>query len=308
MEKFKLDEQKLNSLKTYKDKGLRTVIGCVWALSIFTIGALSTVENGAKAEINDSGWAIESEFPFEIKSDNAFCEAEIKQELRNIIWWIQDEIWFMELIWINWRCDYEIERVERAVNQRKATERAIHYWEWEWYPGKLNAEWTSQEMPEVKWTDSHQRFKELCQAYWLDAWMFREIENEYNIREGVLLSIVIAETSWGKYWYGTSSCNNPANNNNNDRWTRVCYDSFREWLIEAAKTLNNSYLGWIQTLGCLSKAGSCKRREDKGYVYASSNGNWERNMLNALNLIYEPELWQIDAERFNVRRTFTVYQ
>lgn len=37
MEKFKLNEQKLNSLKTYKDKGLRTVIGCVATLSIFTI-------------------------------------------------------------------------------------------------------------------------------------------------------------------------------------------------------------------------------------------------------------------------------
>ena len=55
MEKFKLDEQKLNSLKTYRDKGLRTVIGCVGALSIFTIGALSTMENGVKAETNDSG-------------------------------------------------------------------------------------------------------------------------------------------------------------------------------------------------------------------------------------------------------------
>ena len=69
MEKFKLDEQKLNSLKTYRDKGLRTVIGCVGALSIFTIWALSTIENGAKAEVNGD-LTIESEFPFEIKSDN----------------------------------------------------------------------------------------------------------------------------------------------------------------------------------------------------------------------------------------------
>lgn len=178
----------------------------------------------------------------------------------------------------------------------------------EWYPGKLTADWLSQEMPTINGSTSHDRFKALCQAYWLDAWMFREIENKYNIREWVLLSIVIAETSWGKTWYWTSSCNNPANNNNNDRWTRVCYDSFREWLIEAAKTLNNSYLGWVQTLGCLSKAGSCKRREDKWYIYASSNGNWERNMLSALSLIYGPELWPIDAERFNVRRVFTIYQ
>lgn len=34
-----------------------------------------------------------------------------------------------------------------------------------WYPGKLTADGTSQEMPEIKGTDSHQRFKELCQAY-----------------------------------------------------------------------------------------------------------------------------------------------
>lgn len=232
-------EQKLNSLKTYKDKGLRTVIGCVGALSIFSIWALSTMENSVKAELDNSYNAVVSEA---------------------------------------------------------------------WEPWKLTADGLRQEMPEIKWADSHSRFKALCEAYGLDAWMFREIENEYNIREWVLLSIVIAETSWGKTWYWTSSCNNPANNNNNDRWTRVCYDSFREWLIEAAKTLNNSYLGWIQTLGCLSKAGSCKRREDKWYIYASSNGNWERNMLAALNLIYGPELWPIDAERFNVRRVFTIYQ
>lgn len=308
MGKFKLDEQKLNSLKTYKDKGLRTVIGCVWALSIFTIWALSTVENGAKAEMNNSGWTIESEFPFEIKSTNSFCEWAIKQELRNIIWGEQDELWFWYLM-LQWRCDYEIEWVKRAVEQRKATEYAINYWEWGRYPGKLNADWTSQEMPEVKWTDSHQRFKELCQAYWLDPSKIWELENKYNLREGVLLAILIAETSWWHNWnYVDEGCYNLWNVWNNDRHDRVCFEWKRESIEQVAMTLNNRYLWNVLTLGCLSNAWSCVRYFDSWKRYATSNGNWERNMLNVLNTIYGDELGEINASKFSVRRDFISLQ
>lgn len=241
MEKFKLDEQKLNSLKTYRDKWLRTVIGCVAALSLFTIWALSTVENGVKAEMNENQYNV------------VYSEA--------------------------------------------------------WYPWKLNAEWTSQEMPEVKWTDSHQRFKELCQAYWLDASKIWELENKYNLREGVLLAILIAETSWGHNWeYVDEGCYNLWNVWNNDSWDRVCFEWKWESIEQVAMTLNNRYLWNVLTLGCLSNAWSCVRYFDSWKRYATSNGNWERNMLNVLNTIYEDELGEINASKFSVRRDFISLQ
>ena len=157
-------------------------------------------------------------------------------------------------------------------------------------------------MPNVSWDDSHERFISLAQQYWLDAGLFWEVENKYNLREWLLLSIVIAETSWGHRWYWTSTCNNPANNNNNDRWTRVCYDSFREWLEQAAKTINNKYLWQIQTLGCMSNGGNCQARDDSWYRYATSNWNWERNVVAALETIY----WECNPATFKIRRDFNL--
>ena len=178
----------------------------------------------------------------------------------------------------------------------------------DWYPWKLTAEWDSQLMPELEEKTSHDRFKELCYKYWLNPSAIWEVENKYNIREWVILWIIIAETSWGKNWYWVEWCWNYWNVGNNDRGDRYCFTSESEWLNKIGRTLSNQYLWTTQTLGCLSKAGSCKWREDKGHIYASSWGNWERTMLNVLNAIYGEELWEIDPERFNVRRQFTIYQ
>ena len=232
-------QQNLNSFKSYKDKGLRTVVGCVGALTIFSIWALSSIENNAKAELDNSYNAVVSEA---------------------------------------------------------------------WEPWKLTADGLRQEMPEVKWKTSHERFKELCEAYWLPASLIREVENRYNIREWVILGIIVAETSGWKFGYWVEWCHNIWNVWNNDRGDRYCYDSFEVWLEKIAQTLNNSMLWTTQTLGCLSRAGSCKWWEDKGYIYASSDWNWERNMLQVLNTIYKDELGEINPERFNVRRVFTIYQ
>lgn len=179
----------------------------------------------------------------------------------------------------------------------------------DWYPWKLTASWDSQEMPELEEKTSHDRFKELCYKYWLDPSEIWEVENKYWIREAVILWIVISETSWGKNWnYVSEWCYNIWNIGNNDRGDRRCYATKRESLEAIWRTLSNQYLWDTQTLGCLSKAGSCKWWEDKGHVYASSNWNRERTMLNVLNAIYGEELWEIDPARFNVRRQFTIYQ
>lgn len=179
----------------------------------------------------------------------------------------------------------------------------------EWYPWKLTASWDSQLMPELEEKTSHDRFKELCYKYWLNPSEIWEVENKYWIREAVILWIVISETSWWKNWnYVSEWCYNIWNIGNNDRWDRRCYSTKRESLEAIWRTLSNQYLGGTQTLGCLSKAGSCTWWENKGHIYASSDWNWERTMLNVLNAIYGEELWEIDPARFNVRRQFTIYQ
>ena len=178
----------------------------------------------------------------------------------------------------------------------------------EWYPWKLTESGDSQEMPELEEKTSHDRFKELCYKYWLNPSAIWEVENKYNIREWVILWIIIAETSGWKNWYGVEWCWNYGNVWNNDRGDRYCFTSESEWLNKIWRTLSNQFLWTTQTLGCLSKAGSCTWWENKGHIYASSDWNWERTMLNVLNAIYQEELWSIDPERFNVRRQFTIYQ
>ena len=182
----------------------------------------------------------------------------------------------------------------------------------EWEPGQLTESWDSQAMPELSWETSHDRFKQLCEKYWLDASLIREVENKYNLREWIVLAILIAETSG---WTNKNSnyiwqdwCYNLGNVWNDDSGNRQCFNSKRESIEKVGETLNNVLLWSTQILWCLSYAGSCTRWEDKWHIYASSNWNWERTVLNVLNAIYEPELWQINPQKFNVRRVYTIYQ
>ena len=198
-----------------------------------------------------------------------------------------------------------------GMNQEEVIEDQLdleEIFEEEWYPWKLTDDWLSQVMPEIGNHWSHERFKELAKDYKLDPWKIWEVENKYNIREWVVLCLVIAETSWGRNGYWVEWCWNYGNVGNNDRGDRYCFESAEVGLSKIGKTLNNDFLWTTQTLGCLSKAGSCTWWENKGHIYASSDWNRERTMLNCLNTIYEEELGTIDPVRFNVRRVFTIYQ
>lgn len=179
----------------------------------------------------------------------------------------------------------------------------------QWQPWMLNEDWDSQLMPELKAKDSHERFKELCEKYGLDAGKIWELENRYGLREWVLLAILIAETSWGTNWaYVNEWCYNLWNVGNNDRGDRVCYEDKWESVEKVWEVLNNKYLWKVVTLGCLSNAWSCVHYFDRGYRYATSNGNWERTILNVLNAIYGDELWKIEPHKFSVRRDFISLQ
>lgn len=172
-----------------------------------------------------------------------------------------------------------------------------------WYPGMLTKDWSQQVIPEVEWT-SHEKFKQLCEMYWLNASLIRELENRYNLREWILLAILIAETSgWNNGEYTKEWCYNLGNVGNNDRWNRVCFEGKEQSIEQIAITLNNRFLWKTITLGCLSNAGSCQWRDDWGYRYATSDGNRERNIKAVMNMIYAEDLWEpVDPARFVVKR------
>lgn len=173
----------------------------------------------------------------------------------------------------------------------------------DWYPWKLTADWTQQEIPVVEGT-SHEKFKQLCQLYWLDASLIRSLENKYNLREWILLAILIAETSWGNNWnYVDEWCYNLGNVGNTDSWQRVCFEWKEVSIEQVAITLNNRMLWKTITLWCLSNAGSCQWRDDWGYRYATSNWNRERNVKAVMNMIYADDLGEdVDPARFVVKR------
>jgi len=190
-----------------------------------------------------------------------------------------------------------------SATNKTVSEDTIETTEVEWYPWKLTADWSQQEIPLVEWT-SHEKFKQLCQRYGLDASYIRTLENKYNLREGILLAILIAETSWGHNWnYVNEGCYNLGNVGNTDSWQRVCFEWKEVSIEQVAITLNNRMLGKTITLWCLSDAGSCQWRDDWGYRYATSNWNRERNVKAVMNMIYADDLGEdVDPARFVVKR------
>ena len=162
-------------------------------------------------------------------------------------------------------------------------------------PWMLNESGDAQLMPEIVADTEHEKFKKLAEAYWLDASQIWNVENHYWIKEWVVLCITVAETSWGNRWAWGKNIGSVGSN---DRGNRPTYALMESWLEDIGKTLTNRYLGKIQTLGCLSNAGSCQSRDDNWKRYATSDWNRQRNMVACLSTIY----WKIDASTFSIRR------
>ena len=205
--------------------------------------------------------------------------------------------------WIHTYCDmydelimrYQ-EEIEKLKEWRPATSETETAWTSEIRePWMLNESWDAQVMPNIVADTEHDKFKKMCEAYWLDASMIWNVENHYWIKEGVVLCITVAETSWGKRWAWGKNIGSVGSN---DRWDRPTYALMEAWLEDIGKTLTNRYLGKIQTLWCLSNAGSCQSRDDNGKRYATSNWNWQRNMVACLSKIY----WSINPSTFIIRR------
>lgn len=166
-----------------------------------------------------------------------------------------------------------------------------------WTPWQLTEDGDHQEMPPISEniSDSHERFKEMAAAYGLDASKIWMVEQYYWLTESLVLCVTVAETSWGNRWAWGKNIGSVGSN---DRWDRPTYALMESWLEAIGKTLNNRYLGSIQTLGCLSNAGNCASRDDRWYRYATSDWNREKNMVACLSTIYG----EIDPSTFNIRK------
>lgn len=172
----------------------------------------------------------------------------------------------------------------------------------EWTPWQLTKDWSNQVMPPTTWDDSHERFKSLSNAYGLNPSAIREVENHYGIKEGVILCITIAETSWGKFGAGENNIGNVWNTDSNPRWNS--YSNIWASLDAIGRTLTNRYLWKKQTLGCLSNRHHCEEVNDNGARYATSSpetsGAREPNMVTCLETIYGK--WKVDPSTFSIRR------
>lgn len=163
-----------------------------------------------------------------------------------------------------------------------------------WTPWMLNESWDAQLMPPIDKETPHERFKEMSLAYGLDPSIIWTVENHYWLTEWVILCITVAETSGGNRGAGWKNIGSVGSN---DRGDRPTYALMESWLEAIGKTLTNRYLGNIQTLGCLSNAGSCQSWDDKWYRYATSESSWEKNMVACLATIYG----RINPATFNIR-------
>lgn len=171
----------------------------------------------------------------------------------------------------------------------------------EWYPWELNKEWNAQEMPVLTSTESHQRFKELCEKYNLPADVIWETENYYWLKEWTILCIAIAETSWWKKWtYWEPWCYNYWNVGNNDRGHRRCFPNQWAWLAAIGQTLNNDNLKNNQTLACLNWAWECIEPNASWKRYSTwKSWNRQRNMIWCFYTIYQQK---INPQTFNLHQ------
>lgn len=270
------------------------LIRMLWIILVCSVIIIAVTQRGTARAINPNSEKI-AELSFnlnEVESHKNLCLDNLpyKESVDNANWVETYCDMYDDLI-----AKYK-EEIEKLKEWRPAASETETAWTSEIRePWMLNESWDAQQMPNIVADTSHDRFKKLCEAYWLDASKIWEIENHYWIKEWVVACITVAETSWWKAGYGK---NNPWNVGNNDRGDRVRYALMETWLEKIAQTLNNKYLGKIQTLWCLSNAGSCQSWDNHKHRYATSNGNWERNMVWCLSTIYG----SINPSVFIIRR------
>lgn len=156
---------------------------------------------------------------------------------------------------------------------------------------KVNSNWQAQEIKELKSQWLYARMDELLSYYPVVSWhldTFIKYWEQYKINPAVVIAIAKADSSLGNQ---LSTANNIGNVGNNDRWDRVAFETLEKWIEAIYKTLNNRYLWEIYNIWYLSEWWrqalwwpSCKEKNE--FCYATSQENWNNNVINTLRLLY----------------------
>lgn len=156
---------------------------------------------------------------------------------------------------------------------------------------KVNSNWQAQEIKELKSQWLYARMDELLSYYPVVSWhldTFIKYWEQYKINPAVVIAIAKADSS---LWNELKTSNNIGNVGNNDRWDRVAFETLEKWIEAIYKTLNNRYLWEIYNIWYLSEGWrqalwwpSCKEKNE--FCYATSQENWNNNVINTLRLLY----------------------
>lgn len=158
---------------------------------------------------------------------------------------------------------------------------------WLW---RVNSEWKRHKLYNLQWLTVEQRTKSLLQKFGIgntyESWT--KYGKEAGIKPELAVCIAFADTS---LWQALKTENNIGNIWNNDRGDKVAFNSLDSGIKAIFTTLNNQYLKQYDTLWMLSQWGRTILQakwcwEDGEYCYATSEENWNVNVVNCLNLLY----------------------
>lgn len=112
----------------------------------------------------------------------------------------------------------------------------------------------------------------------------KQIAKANRIKHEMLIAVMYADSQCGR---AMSTANNPGNVGNNDRGDRIHLDTMRDGIHAIATTLNNKYHFSKTMVGELSCGGRAKLGMSlcgtRGTsIYASSQENWNRNVIGSL--------------------------
>ena len=162
---------------------------------------------------------------------------------------------------------------------------------------RTNSEGKRHKLYNLQGLTVEQRTKSLLQKFGIgntyDSW--NKYGKEAGIKPELAVCIAFADTS---LWQALKTDNNIGNIWNNDRGDRVAFDSIDSGIKAIFTTLNNQYLKQYDTLWMLSQGGRTILQakwcwEAGEYCYATSEENWNVNVVNCLNLLYWNDV-QID--------------
>jgi hypothetical protein len=148
---------------------------------------------------------------------------------------------------------------------------------------KLNSQWRSKEYFELYW-QKIDRINQILDKYWLKEHHIDLIElgNEYKIDYALVVCIARAD-SW--LWTQLKTTNNIWNVGNNDRGNTVSYETLYDWWKAIFRVLHNKYLWHKQSIWSLSVWWWWNPP-----YYATSQENWNMNVLNCMSNIYNTNI------------------